>query len=102
MRFRTLILVASALLATSAFAQNARMGVRYQIVDSEVETVVTHFKFAEITSRRGVDGKVMTTVRSRSGNVLSEASSQPARIRLTATGARAGDPLTISDRSLDF
>jgi len=103
MRFRTvMITVACALQTTGAFAQNARMGARYQIIESEVESVVTRFKTAEVTSLRVTDGTVVTTLRNRSGQVISEATSQPVRFRLTPTAAGSGEPVLIGDRALDF
>src|SRR5438874_10624063 len=87
------------LMATGAFAQNARMGTRYQIIDSEVERVVTSFAQGEVASVRSPDGSVATTVRA-SAKVVKTTVSQPAQIRLTSK--ESGQVLTINDRSLDF
>jgi hypothetical protein len=92
--------LALALMATGAFAQNARMGVRYQIIDSEVERVVTRFASGEVTSLRSPDGSVITTLRA-GGKVIKNVS-QPAQIRLTPKSSSSAAVLTINDRSLDF
>ena len=91
--------LALALMATGAFAQNARMGMRYQIIDSEVERVVTRFAVGEVTSVRSPDGSVVTTL--RAGAKVVKNVSQPARIKLTSKSSPA-ETLTVNDRSLDF
>jgi len=72
----------SILMATALSGQNLRMGTRYQLIDKEVDSVTTHFRDAEVTTARMVDGKLETSIRLRDGREASRTLSQPQELRL--------------------
>jgi|GEM_PF-1945689 hypothetical protein len=102
MYIRRLLFAASiSLIAIAALGQNANMGARYHIIDSEVLSVTTRFHEIEITSAR--DGtKLITTIRNRQGRVLGQSVSEPVQIKLRPLSNAAADSVIINDRTLDF
>lgn len=82
----------------TATGQNARMGLRYQLIDAEVESVTTGFKEVEVTTSRTTDGTRETQVRMNDGRLIgTPLIVTPEQMRLVAGSDRpVGAPAAIN------